>query len=311
MIHHQLFLFRQEKIEPSLWSGFCQFYVLGFILRAAIWYDFDMNKKPRILVILALLHFLAPVGNMALNALVARQGILNYFLNWGDWSYLSLNWPLMVSPLVAGWAIYTCKKWSFYVYLGSISLLFYYSYQGYLSKSGIVGIGPLLFIYATNILVVGYFLIPAVREVYFDPRLRWWESQPRYNCDFACEFFEEDKKYQGIVTNISNSGLFLKSEETPKDQSMIRVEFSFEQPEKQVFVGKVVYHDKQNRFGLGIQFQHDRASLARIRKLTKLLDRLGQKMESRMGVEETFFMWLHGIFTSGKGLLPEKHEKYK
>ena len=269
-----------------------------------------MNSRPKILIVLAFLHIIAPLGNTAFNAWVTHRPIGNYFLNLLKSSYLQVNWPIIVSPIVAGLAIYACKKWSFFVYLAAITVLFYFSYQGYLSKSGAVGLAPLLSIYVVNILVVGYFLIPAVREVYFDPRLRWWESDARYRCELECEFSSQGETHQGVVTNISRSGLFLKTDSLPSDNDIVDLSFQFDKTQ-QNYRGHVVYHDRQARMGIGIKFDHTKESAKAIKQTTRLLEKLGQKINRGMGMEESFFLWLRNLVQSGRGLIPTKHEKYR
>jgi len=68
----------------------------------------------------------------------------------------------------------------------------------------------LIFVSILNIAVVGYFLSPAIKLAYMDPRIRWWEAKPRYDVGIDCTLNDEDKKY--TIKNISESGCFLAGE---------------------------------------------------------------------------------------------------
>ena len=94
-----------------------------------------MRRKPWAIVILALIHFFAPIGNIFFNALVTGRDIATYFSTAMTWQYLSYNWVILLAPIVAGYAIYACKKWSFYLYFVAITGLFVSSYIGFLSKA--------------------------------------------------------------------------------------------------------------------------------------------------------------------------------
>ena len=102
-----------------------------------------MRRRPWALVILAGLHFLAPIGNIILNAVIQKTNVMEYFVFAMSPGYLMRNWVIIVAPVVAGIAIYACQRWSFFVYFLAISGLFYFSYTGYLAKAGsIVSIRP-------------------------------------------------------------------------------------------------------------------------------------------------------------------------
>ena len=198
-----------------------------------------MRQRPWILVVLAGLHFVAPVGNITLNALLMKRNVLDYFAYAMQLEYLQRNWFIIVGPLVAAIAIYACKKWSFFVYLVAITVLFVFSYSGYMSKAESISILPVLFVYLVNVSVVSYFLLPAVRQVYFDPRLRWWESQPRYRCDFQCSWSKGESEASGHIGNFSINGLFLKSDKFPEDSSEITVTIKNPESGDMKFVGLV------------------------------------------------------------------------
>lgn len=269
-----------------------------------------MRRRPWVLVILAFLHLLAPLGNIVLNALFVKRNVLDYLIHAFQFEYLQRNWLIFIGPFVAGIAIYACKKWSFFVYLVSITALFIFSYSGYLSKADSISLLPVILVYIVNIVVVSYFLIPAVREIYFNPRLRWWESQPRYRCDIPCGWSQDSRSASGTVGNFSINGLFLKSEAFPDDESEASVKMSLGNGEEVLFKGNVILHGRQDAIGFGFKFIHTKESQSHAKRIVSELDKQGLKITYRAaGNEDSFIYWLKQLLTTGSGIVPEHPKK--
>lgn len=268
-----------------------------------------MRRRPWSLIILAVFHFLAPVGNIVFNAVISKKDISEYFQMALSSAYLSKNWIMIVTPIIAGLAIYACKKWSFYAYLLSITVLFVFGYFGFLSKDGSLGFGPLIGAYLVNISVVMYFLVPAVRSVYFDRRMRWWEIKPRYNCDYQAkwQFEDNDVIHPGVVGNISENGLFLKSEIMPRDQDMVLIEIPFKNQVATQFLGQVIFHKTAGKIGFGVQFEHNKESKKMATEIIALLESQGQRINTLdIRPEDSLSFWVRQLITTGKGLFPKK-----
>jgi len=273
-----------------------------------------MRQRPWTLVILAALHFLAPIGNIIFNAVISNRNIMNYFIFAMSPEYLSNNWILLIAPVIAGYAIYTCKRWSFYVYLVAITALFLVSYLGYASKSEAIGLFPLILVYLVNIVVVSYFLIPAIRNIYFDRRMRWWEVQARYKCNFKCTWSSLDgsQKVQGLIGNISENGLFLKSDELPEDNQCVIIDLPFNYGMDVQFSGAVILHDRVDAVGFGIKFNHSPETYNVVRKIVLDLEKKGMRISVMAGrTEDSFSYWLRTFLTTGKGLFPKNQKNQK
>jgi hypothetical protein len=268
-----------------------------------------MSRRPWSLIVLAFLHFLAPIGNIIFNAVINNKDILSYLLSSFSLAYFSQNWVIIVAPIVSGIAIYACKKWSFYVYLLSSASLFIFSYQAYVSKASSIGVFPVLLVFFINIVIVVYFLIPAVRNIYFDKRMRWWEIKPRYQSDFKAQWnFEDDTViHPGVISNISVNGLFLKSEIMPRDQDMIHIKVPFNKEVDIEFFGQVIFHKKASKIGFGVEFAHSKESKEKATEITQFLEEKGMRIRSLdIKPEDSFSFWIRTLLTTGKGLIPVK-----
>jgi hypothetical protein len=273
-----------------------------------------MKRRPWILVLLAILHFLAPLGNIILNAVITHEDILAYIVRATSPEYLMANWFIIIIPIIAGYSIYACQRWSFYAYILSMALLFYFSYSGYMSKVEHLSLFPVILVYLVNISIVTYFLVPAVRNIYFDRRMRWWEIQSRYEASFNCLWFNIKSKrwIEGKVTNISENGLFMNSNEIPGDKLQIEIMLTVKNDEIFDFHGETIIHDQKGFLGFGVKFDHTKDSRKQIKEIIDQLDRNGKKIEHlNIRPEDSFSYWVRTLVTTGQGFFPAKSKKSK
>ena len=269
--------------------------------------DFLMKQKPWILIVLAFLHFIAPLGTMVINALWAGRDIVTHIeLVFRPYNLVH-QWPHILLPWIAAYAIWACRRWSLYLYFACIVALCVLSYMGF--QGGNAAISPLRLIglYLFNIFVVTYFLLPAVRKVYLDPRMRWWETRPRYFIRTQVQFGPQSE-HEGMVENISETGLLLKSNNVPPDHSIVSIKMYYD-GENYEFSGRVIHHSHLEKMGFGVQFISDLAVKKKLRYLTQLLEQKGLLDRQRMPTEDDgFIAWLRAALR-GKGLIPGQDRK--
>ena len=264
-----------------------------------------MNRRPWPIVLLAFFHLLAPIVNIALNAMYSHKSVLSHFAIALSWPYLVTNWGTILIPVLCAWAIYSCKRWSFYLYFALLGVLFYLNYQGYMSKSDSFSLVPLFIVYTINLLVVTYFLVPAVRNIYFNPRLRWWEQNSRYSSNFSCTFEINGKKYPGHISNLSLGGLFIKTDDYPADYAYLLTTFE-EDNNTYSFRGRAILHYHQEKVGFGVEFIHTPQSFVQAKKICSHLETQGNLIErDSKNQEDSLWGWAKKAFTSGKGFFPE------
>ena len=180
-----------------------------------------MKRKPWPLIVLALIHFLAPIGNIIINSYLMESNPVDYLRALLHPSNIVHATIFFGIPIFSSMLIYICKKWSYYLYVGVMSVPFIYSFFSWTNMPGLSTGFILILFYVINIMIVGYFLLPTVRRVYFDPRLRWWETRPRYLADYQATILIAGQSYPGQVKNISQSGIFVESEsEFDVDQNL-------------------------------------------------------------------------------------------
>lgn len=263
-----------------------------------------MKQKPWPIIFLSLLHIVAPFGNLFLNSFRHHISAVELFHLW----LANIQNPIVMInffvPPLAGIMIYLCRSWSYKAYLFFISVLLASSCYNLYNDFSWVNVIYLLAVLTADVLIVSYFLIPIVKQIYFDPRLRWWETAPRFSAGFQAKV----KGYSeyGEVVNISIGGMFLKTPYALSDFSQIEVHFNYQNFNYSV-VGSVVHHRKMDVHGYGVQFgKHPETSEKDLKKLMAQLKSEGRQLVDRSPApNESFVAWVKRLVTTGQGFVPE------
>ena len=263
-----------------------------------------MKRKPWAIVILAFFHILAPIGNLVMNAKRAHHTISYHWLYWIHFMPKALFLSSVVLPIIAGVMIYICKRWSYWVYLGCLALIFVANIYSFYTMANLFNFLLLMGILAVDVLAVAYFVVPAVRQVYFDPRLRWWEAAPRYIFSNPVTLNDNEG---GSIKNISEGGLFVLSALESKEGDLIKLKWAFEGVSFEVN-GKIVFKSARSNFeGFGVQFEHTSLTSKQLKLLCAKLRQRGQIVPDRLPQpEDSFVHWLMRLVTSGQGLFPKR-----
>lgn len=261
-----------------------------------------MKRKPWPLVVLALLHVLAPFGNIVFNSLRSHRDPVQ---TWNFW-YYALPMPLFFTyvllPPLAGIFIYICKRWSYWCYVVCLSFIFFSNIYGFWTQMNLVNFVFVTGVMLVDALAVAYFVAPSVRRVYFDPRMRWWETAPRY-------YFEVPARAGGQecqIKNIARGGALVEASALWQESDEFVLEWqaegrSFKLP------GKVVYRKPQgpDRSAYGVRFNNSPEARKVMAPLIRKLHQQGKKiLERERGPEDSFWAWVKKLFKERKGLFP-------
>ncbi len=266
-----------------------------------------MLRKPWPIVILALVHILSPIYNAVYSAFLLKISVADY---WSAlWSQLPLWRFVLVMSLqpIAGIAIWAVKRWSYAVFLLAYCVQNFMTYQNHARFPDVLSLGGLIAIFALNIGVVGFFLHRAVRAPYFNPRLRWWESKPRYLVNFAVNLFVGGRNFKGTITDLSEGGVFIaEPSEQPKMGEDIRIEFATPGGTHK-FMGRVVHIRDRGNKGFGVQFDAlDWGGRQEIREVVAAAVAQGASLRNKpIPWHQDLKSWLTRLLTTGKGIVPE------
>lgn len=263
----------------------------------------DMKTKPWFLVVLALLHVLAPLGNLILNAIVMKKTLAEQWYYWFNVVPKFLLVLYLLVPVLAGIFIFICKRWSYWAYLGCIFLLFVSNLYSYWTSMSGLTLLVLVGIVLIDILVVAYFVVPSVQQIYFDPRMRWWEAAPRYH-------FDIEGRLQGskaLIQSLSQGGLLLVSDLALEENTSVNISWNYQGQETAV-KGVVIYRIKKAEgFGYGVRFEHTSQTQTSVKEVIRSLHEQNRVVAERLpGPEDSFFVWLRKVVSTGEGIFPKK-----
>ena len=167
-----------------------------------------MPRRPFIITLLTIGYVVSPLFILFQGSLVHQLPVL------GPQGLLSRLFftdiiILCFYPISAA-AIFSVRKWGWYLFIGSAVVLI--SYNVY-----VFSLSPrynlfLLILYNIAIAVVaGIFFRKHVIAPYFNPRLRWWETEPRFSITIYLDIHRDTTSIRGELLDISMSGCFVSA----------------------------------------------------------------------------------------------------
>jgi hypothetical protein len=161
---------------------------------------------------------------------------------------------------LAGLFLIKLRTWT---YFGFMSLMLYivYSFFTYESYTWPYN-SETPFTYNYVITALAFFgfiflLLPRSRQLFFDPRLRWWESLQRYNVELACEVKATNGEFVKCKTlNISRSGAFISDHPLVTKGDQVQLTLIFENEKLTIPAQVVSKHAIKNQEGFGVKFEY-------------------------------------------------------
>lgn len=163
-----------------------------------------MFRKPLSIYILSLVFLFSPIAILIFNAAVNMVPLIGY----GSIFYrLQLfDRIILLLYIITGISIFLVRKWGWWVIISSASLMFLYNLITFFFNpfsSLMVLLLMNLALFATALIFFRKHMIAP----YFNPRLRWWEQDQRYEIDIYLKFLGIDKNV--IISDISAGGCYI------------------------------------------------------------------------------------------------------
>ncbi len=187
-------------------------------------------------------------------------------------------WFVALAAAIAGFGMIHIYWYGWYLFVFSNFTISYFTAVTLLYSSA----GKQKFLlFALTLLVQILFMRIAgsqIRVPYFFPRIRWWESDPRYKLEIATEINREgSNKLEGVVMDISQGGCFIKTHAYYQFGETVDLVFSiFERSLK--CQGQVVWKTESrvtHPKGIGVKFQNlDKETVFCLRQATMKLKKL-------------------------------------
>ncbi|MBT7611528.1 MAG: PilZ domain-containing protein [Bacteriovoracaceae bacterium] len=217
---------------------------------------------------------------------------------------------LMVPSLVASYAIFSVKNWSYPVFLTAMAWIFIHSIFRINSDFDLTTkIFGIIIPMAFNVYLVSYFLIPSVKTTYYEPKIRWWEASPRYIVDLSTKIYLGDEFIIGRTCNISNGGALLDAGSIITIGKDVRLEFELN---NQAFSidAKSIFKAPHAHF-YGFQFQNISRQLKKDLEFQMMcLKDIGCEVTRPLPHwRDDFKKWLKHLLKTGEGVTPKLPEE--
>jgi hypothetical protein len=169
------------------------------------------RKKPFWIYVAAFTLILSPFGNFIVS-LIAHQTPYWYSPKaWAHWvqSITPGVWGILILLFLSGVALLFVRKWTWTLSLVSLGFIIVYDII-LIATNQLEFMGPvaiILMILATLSFGMGIYL-SEFRKPYLNPRLRWWETEPRYRVDLPVTLTKVE--HPGNLVDISRSGVLVE-----------------------------------------------------------------------------------------------------
>lgn len=225
------------------------------------------------------------------------------------WSY----WFLAAWGIVAGYGLKEMRRWSWNVFL--LTSLF----VGYANALIVVRYSQsnnklLAFVMSIALLVGLIFRLGSeIRVPYFLPRIRWWESNPRYKLIVPVKVERAENGFDGEILDLSLGGVFIKTRTDVNQNERIRLQFTLF-GEAVAIEGMIVWRSQStvtHPKGVGVKFDEpDKLQKKVLKAACGHLKRISQMQSSRtrMSAEE-FHQKLEALKSHKLGITAPKQEQ--
>lgn len=201
------------------------------------------------------------------------HGLVKLFLSPGFWLISAVS-------MAAGYGVITIRWFGWYLFLAS-NFLITYEVASDLANNSVGDVKTIVFFVTVALqLLVIYLVAREVRVPYFFPRIRWWESDPRYKLRVQVKLTREGQpELEGEIMDLSQSGCFVKTHSYFNFEESIKLDFMlFERAIR--CGGRVVWRTEStvtHPKGIGVKFELlDRDTVFCLREGTLQLKKLAR-----------------------------------
>jgi hypothetical protein len=128
-----------------------------------------------------------------------------------------------ICAMIAGYGLWEMRRWSWYVFLLAHGLIVY---ENAILVSNFAETHHKIFVFVNSIIFQVLLILKVAREIrvpHFFPKIRWWESNPRYKLSIPVGIqCGSDQDFSGKILDISRSGCFIKLRlDVPVDTNVV------------------------------------------------------------------------------------------
>lgn len=236
-----------------------------------------MQRRPWPLVFLAIFQLLGPIGSIFISALMNKVGIIE--MTTAIWNY-SRPIDLLefyALPVMLGGFIFLAKRWGYYIVLALACFSIYLNIREWRVASDVISLPVLMGVIAANIALIVYLLLPNVRAVFMNSRLRWWETPPRYLVSIKALVSKNDGHAKPArIADLSVGGAGIETE-SELFQSGDTVLVTYEHDGRTVLMRATAVYSRYDGTGYRYGIEWQRGSEDDERRTMRFIDELESK----------------------------------
>ncbi len=236
-----------------------------------------MQRRPWPLVFLAIFQLLGPIGSLFLSAFVNKVGIIE--MTAAIWNY-SRPVDLLefyALPIAQGVLIFMAKRWGYYIVLALAALSIYLNVQEWRVASDVISVPILIGVITTNVALIAYLLLPNVRAIFMNSRLRWWETPPRYLVSIKSQVSKNDghaKPATIVDLSVGGAGIETESEHFQTGDTVL---LTYERDGRTILMRATAVYQRYDGTGYRYGLEWQRGAEEDERRTMRLLDELEQE----------------------------------
>lgn len=235
-----------------------------------------MNKRPLPIVLLAALQFISPLIYLMFASVHYEVSLISMINEvFALTSGLRLI-EIFLLPIVLGILILNTKKFGYRVVIAGSVYLIVRSLLTFSASNSTDPVFPIVFSNIICIFGLIYLINPRTREIYFNPKLRWWEHDVRYIVNLPAHLTRTGSTpFKGTIQNIANGGAGVETNESNLlVDEVVVLEFNHQSTPYKISA-KAVWQraiPEGPRY-LGLQWvtDSDQTELSKVRRLVKNL----------------------------------------
>ncbi|MBI3543253.1 MAG: PilZ domain-containing protein [Deltaproteobacteria bacterium] len=204
-------------------------------------------------------------------------------------------WFVCFFAVIAGIGVLRIRWYGWYMFVFS-NFLITYEVAYDLSHNSVGDMKTVCFFTTLGLQILVIYLIGReIRVPYFFPRIRWWESDPRYKLSVQTKLVREDKsELEGEIMDLSLGGCFIKTHSYFTPDETITLDFAlFERPVR--CAGHVVWRTEStvtHPKGIGVKFNTlNKETIFCLKQATQKLRKLA-RVYSQMSRERNWQEYL-------------------
>jgi Tfp pilus assembly protein PilZ len=264
-----------------------------------------MRSRPWPVFFLATIQILSPAWHIFLNSWLRGLEVMAFLeIHFQTRRLPDLLAFYLLMP-IAGLALYSFRRWSYPVFVAALAYSAYSNYSEWHQSPETYPVQALLSLYIFDLLFVGYFMLPSVRAIFFNPEMRWWEAKPRYQIRLAATIETGENSRRCRVSNLSEGGAFIRTSEAYNPGTQVRLSLSVFDIHLRISAKIAHRRPVESSYGYGVQFVHTPETLQMIKKIVKGLSTMGVTPTRGTDWADELKHWIMTLIRTGKGWVPD------